>query len=59
MVISVQGWSHAGPWLNLSNNFGGFIFFSKNVGPSHITKRKTKKVSVGPIFAWHRQYLEN
>ena len=41
--ILVPGWSGAGPWLNLSKNFGGLNFFLKPVGPTHITKRKIKK----------------
>ena len=53
MAILVPGWSPAGPWLNLD-----YLFFSKPMGPSHITKRKKvgkkimiKHVSIEPIFA--------
>ena len=53
MAILVPGWSRAGFWLNLSKDFGGFILFSKPVGPSHIMDRKKdydQNVSVEPIF---------
>ena len=55
MAILVSGWSRAGPWLNLSKNFGGFNLFFKTCGT--FTYNETEKkdydqnVSVELIFA--------
>ena len=56
MAILVPGWSRAGPWLNLSKNFGGFNLFFNTCGT--FTYNETEKKITIKMFLLSLYLLE-